>query len=294
MAIKQNIRSSFWFNLLVVLLLCLILYILFFASLKCLTRHGEEEKIPNVTGLDLRSAMAKLDEMGFAVYVDSTYEPLQKPYAVLKQMPDIGSIVKKGRTVFITVNKAAPPATPMPNLNGVSFRSAVMVLKSNKLALGDTTYKPDVARDAVLQMLYNGAEIKPGQMIPAGSKISLVLGNGLGITEFPVPDVTGMTYDVGTTYLSGSGLQYTVIWDAPITDSASAIIYDQTPKSLNELGSPNRIKAGDIIDLRIRQTGGPDNSQDGTSAPATNNNSGNNTNNNTDVNNSSTPAKDYN
>lgn len=253
MAFNEKIRQSFLYNLIIVLLLCTVLYLLFFASLRWITRHGEEVKIPNVTGIDMRTALNQLEGMGFEVYVDSTYEPKQKPYTVLKQIPDIASVVKTGRTVFITVNKTTPPATPMPNLVSLSFRSAEMILKNYKLILGDTSYKPDIAKGAVLAQLYNGQEIRPGQMIPEGSHISLVLGDGLGITQFNVPNVIGMTPDEGIADLTGNGLNPNVVWDADVTDSATALIYNQSPKPFNELGAPNRIKAGDIVDVWIKQ-----------------------------------------
>jgi beta-lactam-binding protein with PASTA domain len=250
---NEQVKRSFGFNLVVVLLLCVGLYILFFTSLRWITRHGDEVRIPKVTGTDMHAAVDVLQKNGFEVYVDSTYEPKLKPFIVLSQMPDVNAIVKTGRTIFLTVNKSVPPTAPMPNLISLSFRSAEMILKNNKLILGDTTFKPDIAKGAVLEQLYNGAQIRPGQMIPQGSRISLVIGDGLGIVQFPVPDVIGMTYEEGTISLEGNGLQYTTTWDADVTDSATAIIYNQSPKPKNETMASNRIKAGDIIDLHIKQ-----------------------------------------
>jgi beta-lactam-binding protein with PASTA domain len=194
--------------------------------------------------------------MTFEVLVDSTYEPKFKPLTVLKQMPDSGAGVKMGRTVFITVNKTIPPQTPMPDLagSGLSFRSAEMMLRNNKLILGDTIHKPYIAKDAVMEQRFKGKEILAGTMIAMGSKIDLVIGDGLGITQFNVPDVIGMTTMEGSALLSGNGLVYAVITEGVITDTASAIIYDQSPRPKNELLAPNRIKAGDIIDLRVKQT----------------------------------------
>lgn len=253
MAINENIRRSFWFNLLMVVLLCGALYMLFFASLRWITRHGEEIQIPNVTGKNMTEAITDLQKMDFDVYVDSIYDPKQKPFVVLNQIPEVGATVKRGRILFITVNRAVPPSIPMPNLIGLSYRSAEIMLKNNKLLLGDTSYKPDIAIGAILQQVYKGNEIRPGQMIPQGSKIDLVIGDGLGVTQFNVPDVIGMSVDEATTYLTGNGLQYTLIFDGDISDSSSAVIYDQIPKPVNEMGQPNRIKAGDVVDLRVKQ-----------------------------------------
>lgn len=256
--IKEETKRSFRFNLLVVFLLCALLYILFFASLSFITRHGAEAKVPQVTNRDVRMAVAQLERLGFEVDVDSAYDPAHKAYTVLSQIPEVNSVVKTGRTIFITVNKSEPPLTPMPNLQSLSFRSAEMILKSNNLILGDTTYRPDIAKGAILEQLYKGQAIRPGTMLPQGSRIDLVIGDGLSSVQMNVPDVVGLTYNEASAMLSGSGLTITALWDGEITDSANAVIFSQTPSALNELGAPNRIKQGDLVDIRIKQNPTPD------------------------------------
>jgi eukaryotic-like serine/threonine-protein kinase len=251
---REKLRKSFWLNLLVIILLSFLLYILFFASLKWITHHGEEVKIPNMMGKSMNVALAQLRTMHFEVYIDSAYDPKVKPLMVLKQVPDTGSIVKTGRTVFLTVNRATPLMTPMPNLVNLSFRSAEMLLRNNKLLVGDTTFKPDIAAGAVLKQMYNGNEIRPGDMIAQGSKVDLVIGDGLGITQFNVPDVVRMNYDEASGVIVGNNLQCSppLALD-DITDTGSAIVVEESPAPVNEAGLPNRIKAGDIIDLKICQ-----------------------------------------
>lgn len=250
---KEDLKRSFRFNLLMVVLLCVVLYVLFFASLSILTRHGAEVKVPNVTGKDIRVALAELGKMEFEIDVDSTYEPNAKPYTVLMQVPEVNAAVKRGRTIFLTINKAEPPKTPMPNLLNLSFRSATMILKSNKLVLGDTTLRPDIAKGAILEQLYAGKPVRAGQMVPQGSRIDLVVGDGLGNTQFNVPDVIGMTYEEAIAFLNSANLNFTAIWEGGIEDSAQAIVYFQTPTAVNELAAPNRIKEGDVVDIRIKQ-----------------------------------------
>lgn len=252
---KANIRNSFLFNLGIILLLCTLLYISFFATLKCVTRHGEEVIIPNLKGKDVNSAVSLLRTLHFEVNIDSTYEPDIKPLEVLKQVPDTGSIVKQGRTVFLTVNMVTPPRIPMPSLVNLSLRSAEMLLKNNKLKLGDTTYKPDIAAGAILEQLYNGQPIKAGDIIAQGSKISLIIGDGLGNNTFNVPDVTGMSVDEAMIILNQYNLQGVLVpFDAntQISDTSSAMVVDQYPTPVTPEGAHNSIKAGDIVDLKIK------------------------------------------
>jgi beta-lactam-binding protein with PASTA domain len=252
---KANIRTSFLLNLGIILALCLLLYVAFFATLNCVTRHGEEVRIPDVRGKDINTAISALKALRFDIIIDSTYEPDMKPLTVLKQVPDTGSVVKQGRTVFLTVNMVTPLRIAMPSLVNLSFRSAEMLLRNNKLKLGDTTYKPDIAAGAVLEQLYNGKPIKAGDPIPQGSKISLIIGDGLGNTTLPVPDVTGISVEEAMLILNQYSLQANLIpLDAQtvIADSSAAIVMAQYPAPLNATGEHNTIKAGSIIDLKIK------------------------------------------
>lgn len=249
----KGFKNSFRLNLLAVIGVCVVLYFIFFAFLGQITGHGEEIKVPNVIGKTLKSGEGQLQKIGFDIQIDSSYDPTQKPLTILGQQPELGEIVKPGRTIFLTVNKSEPPKTPMPNLNGLSLRSALMILNSSKLKLGDTSYRPDIAQGAVLDQLYNGSIIRPGQMIPQGSLISLVLGDGLGNTVFDVPDIVGLTYAEAVAMLSANNLQFTAVASDEITDTASAYVYMQVPSALNELGTVNRLREGDEIGFYFKQ-----------------------------------------
>lgn len=249
---QEPVTQKLWFHVLLVLLVCVFFYIVFFSSLSVITRHGADEKVLNVTGKDVRQAVKLLEAQGFEVRVDSTYFPEKKALIVLKQIPDIGDVVKHGRMLFLTVNKSVPPQTPMPNLVNLSFRSASLILKSNRLILSDTTYRPDIAEGAILEQLYMGKPIRAGQMIPQGSRIDLVIGGGLS-NELQVPDVIGLTYPEAMAMLNSSGLQFTPIFDLGITDSTMAKVYKQTPNHISDIGVPSIIRQGDFVDIYIGQ-----------------------------------------
>lgn len=252
--ISDKRKESIWFHLLVMLLLAMVFYIIFFTSLGRITGHGKELKMPVLINMNFNDALKLLEKQGFEVDVDSTFDMRKPSGAVLSQIPDTGQFVKKGRTVFLIVNKNQPPLTPMPDLAGVSYRSADIVLKSNKLRLGDTVHRPDIANGAILEALYKGKVVKEGDMIPQGSPITLVIGDGLGNVEFDVPDVMGMAYPEAIAILNASGLQFIDLWEGRITDSQTAVVYYQYPEAKNEFGGVNTIKEGQLIDIKIRQT----------------------------------------
>lgn len=249
----SGIKNSLGKSFLAIAGICVVLYFIFFGLLGWITGHGQEVKVPNIVGKSLKDAERQLKLIGFDVQVDSSYDPSVKSLTVLGQQPELGEIVKPGRTIFLTVNKAEPPKTPMPNLSGLSLRSAVMILNSSKLKLGDTTYRPDIAKGAVLEQLFGGQIIRPGQMIPQGSIISLVLGDGLGNTVFDVPDIVGLSYAEAVAMLSANNLHFTAVASDEITDTASAIVYKQVPTAFNELGSTNKLREGDELGFYFKQ-----------------------------------------
>lgn len=250
---KDKILGSVWGNLLLMFLLAVVIYLVFFSSLDRITNHGEQMKVPVLIGKKLPDALKQMKDEGFAIDIDSTYDMKKPAGVILSQLPDTGSFVKKGRTIFIVANKVMPPLIAMPNLKGLSYRSARMLIKSSKLRLKDTVHKPDIADGAILEQLIDDEEVKEGDLVPQGSGITLVVGDGLGNTEFDVPDVVDMNYSEGIAVLNALGLQFIDVWEGRITDSSTAIIYAQFPPKKNEFGGTNRIKEGEMIDIKIRQ-----------------------------------------
>jgi hypothetical protein len=49
------------------------------------------------------------------------------------------------------------------------------------------------------------------------------------------------------------GLQFTIIPEGALTDSATAKIFKQTPNGISDLGTPSRIRQGDFVDLYVSQ-----------------------------------------
>jgi len=249
-------RRSFRFNLLVAIGLLVVLGILFFSLLGIITRHNETLKVPDVRRKNVKEAIMLLEKAGFEADVrDSIYLDSIPALSVWEQQPETGAEVKVGRTIYLTVNKVVPPMVAMPDLEGLTFRSAEMTLHSRRLNVGDTIYKPDFATNTVLQQLLNGKAVKAGKMIPEGSNITLVLSSGTGSIENPVPDLTGLTYLEAREILSASNLNLgTVLIDASVTDTANAFVTKQVPPRHNSIGDLNRVRAGETIDIWLAAT----------------------------------------
>jgi len=243
-----------WVNIVVGLLLAIVIFAVFLLSLKWMTHHGRSATVPNVAGKNYEEARKILKKAGFDVEVqDSIYADTLKPLSVIKQIPEADEVVKSNRTVYLLISRAVPPLVEMPNLVGYSFRNAEMVLSNMDLKIGDTSFKPDFARNAVLEQLYNGSSINPGTKIRKGSVISLVLGDGVGKREFAVPVITGMQFCEVKRLLEESGIVIgAIVSDANISDTCSAWIYKQNPERFDDEKKLNHIRSGQTMDVWLQ------------------------------------------
>lgn len=238
-----------WVNIVFAVLLVALVLFLFLGSLGVLTQHGKSMKIPSVTGKSIDQATKLLNDQGFDVKVqDSVYLDDAAPLMITRQFPEAGAVVKINRTVYLTVNRSVPPLVAMPRLVG-SFRNAILIIKQFGLKLGDTTYRPDFAKNSILDQLYNGQSIRPGVKIPMGSTISLVLGSGLSNVNLSVPDLFGMTYSEALEVLDSIHIGHVPVLDAGVRDTMGAYIYRQNPERMNEDLKVNRIRPGQLIDI---------------------------------------------
>jgi eukaryotic-like serine/threonine-protein kinase len=242
-----------WVNIVAGVVGLLLLLLLFLGSLALLTQHGKTMKIPGVAGLSYTEAKKTLESQGFEVQIqDSVYNDTMRPLQVVKQFPEADNLVKINRTIYLTINRSQAPFINMPNLVSMSLRSAQAVLRQYGLKLGDTIFKPDFARNSVLDQQYKDQTIKPGTQIQQGSSITLVLGSGIGGQEFIVPDLTGLTYLQARGRLDSFGLSIgAVVRDPEVRDSSEAYIYKQDPPQFGDGGQPNRIHMGQSIDIHL-------------------------------------------
>jgi len=243
-----------WVNIVLGVLLALVIFSVFLLSLKWLTHHGRAGIVPSVTGKKYDEAKKQLIEAGFDVAIqDSIYVDTMAPLMVIKQIPEGDEVVKSNRTIYLTINRTVPPMVEMPNLVGYSYRNAEMQLKNMNIRIGDTTSKPDFAKNAVLEQLYKGSPIAPGKKIPMGSVISLVLGDGVGKREFVVPVITGMKFCEAKRILEANGIVIgAIVTDANVSDTCSAWIFKQNPVRFDDAKRIQHIRSGQTMDVWLQ------------------------------------------
>jgi beta-lactam-binding protein with PASTA domain len=232
--------------------LTIVILILFNLMLRFFTRHNEHLDVPKVQGLSLEEGirLLKKNDIGFII-ADSLFDPTLKPGIIIDQSPKPGDQVKAGRKIYITINSFSPPSIKMPNLVDMSKRQALLILESWGLKPGKEIYQPDIAKDAVLAVRINGKEIREGELVPKGTTVDLVLGDGLGLVDVDIPDLIGLTVMEAMGVLDAVHLSVGEIYkDGDIQDELSAYVYDQSPP----FGSKVKVSPGDPVNLYITKS----------------------------------------
>ncbi|MBK9732609.1 MAG: PASTA domain-containing protein [Chitinophagaceae bacterium] len=227
-------------------------FLLFAVFVRSFTKHGVAITVPDLEGKSLEEAIKLLhkSDLEYAI-TDSTYDAKKPALSVIDQNPGAASKVKDGRTIYLTVNASMAPEVKMPDLKDASLKQATMILESYSMKVGRLIYKPDLAKNVVLDQQFEGKPILPGDFIRKGSVIDLVLGDGSGITELEIPDLVGMSLREAKFVLEGSSLGLrSVVYDKYVDeDSLEAIIYQQVPPA--EEGSNLTLNAGDSVDVFV-------------------------------------------
>lgn len=229
----------------------IMVFLIAFFCLGIYTRHGSGIPVPQLKGLPAGRAIDLLNDQGFEYKIDSVYVQDQPPGAVVEQDPDAGTNVKEGRTIYLKiVTQMAPPVT-LPDLEPYTYREAVATLSNYGLKVGDTSYRPDIARDRILQVNFAGQPIKAGAKIPKGSKIDLVLGNGQGASEVDIPDLVNQDLDAARFAIRGAGLTVGIVtYEGAISDSSNVVVTAQSPMKTD---SASQVSIGTRINLTVIQ-----------------------------------------
>ena len=190
-------KKSSWIvnNLAGAAIFMVVLLILTSVGLSLITRHGKTVITPDFTNLSVKQAeeVAREGHVNVKV-VDSVFVRRLPGGVVYRQQPKAGSTVKKGRSVFLTINSIVPRKVVMPNLFGYSVTEARAELQNRGLNLGKLTYVKDIATNTVLGQYCEGKEVKTGDLVVNGSTIDLKVGVSGEDNVTVVPRLIGMKY----------------------------------------------------------------------------------------------------
>ncbi|MCD7900909.1 MAG: PASTA domain-containing protein [Bacteroides sp.] len=148
------------------------------------TRHGQAITVPDVQGMDVKSANSLFAEHGLqGMVTDSTYVKDKKPGAILDQIPPSGNKVKEGRIIYLTVNTRSVPMIEVPDVaDNSSYRQA----EARMLAAGFKLTAPEKITgetDWVYGVKYRGQMLHVGEKVPLEATLTLVIGDGTASSQ---------------------------------------------------------------------------------------------------------------
>lgn len=187
----------------------LIIFFLFYIYFPIKTNHGDTITVPNLIGMELKDIDEFLSDrdLRYEILDDSSYSSEYPPYSILQQNPSENEKVKENRKIYLTLNSSIPPKIKMPKIINGSVKNAQLILKSYDLKLGEITYVPDMARNAVLKMFIEGDSVSENDLVLKGSIVDLEVGNGLGNQIFDTPDLINLDLEEAKFTIIGSGLR---------------------------------------------------------------------------------------
>jgi eukaryotic-like serine/threonine-protein kinase len=216
-----------------------------------LTEQDFVVEVPDLRGLTTSELVSFMDTVPLPyLIIDSIYSDEVPKGTVADQDPLPGTGAKRGRKVYLTVNALLPQQVKMPDLRNLSIRQARAILETVGLKLGDISFRPDIARNAVLDQEIGSSTVRPGALIFKGTRVNLVLGDGLSDIEMPMPYLMYQQIDSALAMLRMLSLNLgALVIDTPITDSSLLRVYRQIPA----FNPKETIRGGNSIDLFVTQ-----------------------------------------
>lgn len=229
-----------WLHLILAVSASIVIVIFTFIVLNMYGRTGQEYRTPYVVG-SYFNELNNDDGLNLQyVIIDSVYQPNHRGGYIIKQDPDSGSLIKKGRKIYITVASYFPDNAIVPDLRSLSVRHAITQLENVGLHGGKLIFKDD-PHHAVLEQRYKGRAVAEGRRLEKGAMIDLVVGRGTGNNHTIVPYTIGLSPTKARRDILSSSLNVGREHYDGISDMSRAIVYRQSPaytgRSTAEYGS---------------------------------------------------------
>ncbi len=177
---RKSLVIKILINLLIMLAVAIALMWVSTFWLDSWTDHGKFATVPNVKGMSYDQALQKLNSEGFEVELsDSLYDTKCKPGTVIEQNPKMGTKVKNGRLIYLTVNAFSPRSVTIPGLTDTSLRQAQSILQGLGIKNVTVITVPSEFKDLVLAVKRDGKRLTAGARVPVSARIVLEVGEGL-------------------------------------------------------------------------------------------------------------------
>ncbi len=249
--IKFLFTKSFWINIGLIAIATVITVFITFQWLKSYTNHGEYITLNDLNGLSLSQTIDILKDkkLNYVVIDTNTYKKDLPHQTVINQDPLPLDKVKEGRTVYLYISTNKAPLVEIPFLKGKYSKDAgIMKLRNAKFKIGEVIFKPSDSEGDILGLMIDSVEVKEGDFAPEGTEIQLIVGGGLMGSKISTPCLIGKTLGEAN-FLLNNDLNLGLInyGSKPLSDTASAVIYNQKPNPYDA------IRVGEPIDIFLIQ-----------------------------------------
>jgi beta-lactam-binding protein with PASTA domain len=173
-----------------ILIALVILIVLIFSVLQWLdvyTRHGKQVTIPDIKGMQVEQAIPFLVQQSLHyTVVDSMYVRNKPAGSILETVPPVGTPVKEGRTIYLTVNSINAQLLTVPQVTDMSQRQAEAILRSLGFESVHIRSVPGTYRDLVTGLqTAGGVKLDAGSLVLANTSLVLLVSSGQAESYIP-------------------------------------------------------------------------------------------------------------
>ncbi|MBN1755729.1 PASTA domain-containing protein [bacterium] len=186
--------------------------------------HKNTSEIPDVVGMEFSSAESLLRKLEFKVQIaDEEYSVHFPAGYIVSQIPSAHSTAKRGRTLRVTLSLGGE-MIPVPDLTGFSLRQAEIRLDRHDLKIGDVQYEysGNILKDNVIY-----SQPAPGELLPPGSQVNLLVSLGKKSGHLQVPNFIGQPVEAVDEMAEKAGVKAVVSY-RKIPAVAPGTIYQQS------------------------------------------------------------------
>ncbi len=230
MAKEPFLKQHPWvLHVLIMLGISLVILFIVFQFIRIYARQGQEYELPDVVGGNIAELKADNPLALDVVVLDSIFRPGQAGGIILTQDPKPGTLVKRGRKLYITMTAYTPEDAVLPELAGLTVRQAVNELINTGLEVGTLRFVADRYKNSVIDQSSKGKTLYAGQQIERGTVVDLTVGLGDSTGRSVVPFAIGKTRDKARRDILSASLNVGSEHFRGVRDRQTAVVYRQEP-----------------------------------------------------------------
>jgi serine/threonine-protein kinase len=203
---------------------------------------GRQITVPDVTGMEVAAAQEALQRRELFIEAASErHDDRVEKGRILAQDPPAGASLKKYRKVKV-VTSLGPKVFKVPDVRGMSLRSAQIKLQDEGLRTGSLAYAHTLVADA--DVVVSQDPLPTGESLGEAG-VSFLVSKGAREPVYVMPDLTGRRPDEARRALEARGIRVGGVRRERRTWTESGTVSRQYP----EAGHP--VSRGQIVSLVV-------------------------------------------